>query len=142
MHSYKSYCKLRYFVAAHCVSGSLIKENRFRLTSVRLGEHNLLTEQDCEEGECADPVLDVPVSETIVHEGYSSNSLTQNNDIALVRLARPVTFTDWIKPICLPVSTALRSKNYQGAPLVVAGFGKTENGAYFVLLQICRKDFI
>lgn len=87
------------------------------------------SDRDCEEGECADPVVDVPVAETVVHENYASNSATQTDDIALIRLSQPVTFTDWIKPVCLPVAPQLRSKNFDNAPLIVAGFGKTENAS-------------
>lgn len=72
-----------FFAAAHCVSGTGITKNRFNLVSIRLGEHNLTSAPDCEERECADPVIDVPIAETVVHEGYVPNSLTQNDDIAL-----------------------------------------------------------
>lgn len=87
------------------------------------------------QGECANPVLDVPVAETIVHENYVPQSALQNNDIALIRLAQSVQFTDWIRPVCLPFSQTLRNKNYDNAPLVVAGFGKTENGMIISVLM-------
>lgn len=80
--------------------------------------------------ECADPVLDVPVAEIIVHENYVQNSKLQTDDIALIRLAQSVTFTDWISPICLPFSEHLRNKSLDNAPLIVTGFGKTENGLF------------
>lgn len=65
-------------------------KNHFSVVSVRLGEHNLLTTIDCEDGECADPVVDVPIAERIIHESYEPSSRAQGNDIALLRLARPV----------------------------------------------------
>lgn len=128
---------------------------------MRLGEWDLRTNPDCEDvkyhdfisnwieiepfllhvyvlffqGECANPVLDVPVAETIVHENYVPQSPLQNNDIALIRLAQSVQFTDWIRPVCLPFSRTLRNKNYDNAPLVVAGFGKTENGMTISVLM-------
>lgn len=58
--------------------------------SVRLGEHNLLTEPDCEDGECADPVIDVPIAERIIHVSYDPRLEVQPNDIALIRLSHPV----------------------------------------------------
>lgn len=63
---------------------------------VRFGELNLESAIDCEsaEGEekvCADPPVDVPVDITVPHENY--NSKTLENDIALVKLRRKVTFT-------------------------------------------------
>lgn len=111
---------------AHCLVGRLIARFRYRLESVRLGEHNLSSEIDCENGECADPVVDIPIVEIIVHENYVSNK--KDHDIALIRLARPVTFTDFVRPICLPVAENLRSKNYDSVPLLASGFGRTENG--------------
>lgn len=98
---------------------------RYQLISVRLGEHNLLTDQDCDVDECAPPVIDNPVAETIVHENY--RAAKNDDDIALIRLANPITFTDWVKPICLPVADKLRQKDFAGAELDVVGFGKTES---------------
>lgn len=78
--------------------------------------------------ECADPVEDIPVAETIVHENYVPTSSSQANDIALIHLQRPAPYTHYIQPICLPVATDLRNKNYDGTFLEVTGFGRTENG--------------
>lgn len=100
----------------------------FFRTGVRLGEWDITKDVDCEEDNCSDPVQDIPVAELIPHEGYEPNSKDQKNDVALIRLARAVQFTDWIKPICLPVASHLRERNFDGVPLTVAGWGKTENG--------------
>lgn len=65
--------------------------------SVRLGEFKTDTVYDCLETgsvkSCADPAIDVPVEETIVHENYSPQDPNQRNDIALLRLSRNVQFT-------------------------------------------------
>lgn len=70
--------------------------------------------------------MDADYERIIVHEGYDSNSKFKYHDIALVRLALDVTFTQFIKPICLPrksydLSTGL-VPNYK---LTVAGWGET-----------------
>lgn len=44
------------------------------------------------------------VSRVIVHPDY--NNTLFNNDIALMKLTNPVTFTDFIRPICLASSSS------------------------------------
>lgn len=39
-------------------------------------------------------------------------------------------FSDFIKPICLPVSNDLRTADFDGYDMEVAGWGKTENRKY------------
>jgi len=120
----------RYVItAAHCVNKVPAE---WSLTSVRIGEWDTKTNNpDCEtlqnEQVCNEPILDVPVEEKIVHEDYQPNSKNQHNDIALLRLARYVTYTDFVRPICLPVESALRNSNENGKRFVVAGWGKTEH---------------
>ncbi|XP_045899483.1 serine protease 27-like [Micropterus dolomieu] len=43
--------------------------------------------------------ISLTVSQIIVNPNYDENTL--NNDIALVQLSSPVTFTDFIRPVCL-----------------------------------------
>lgn len=85
----------------------------------------------------------IDVAYTIVHEQYYAEVDSQANDIALIRLARPAPYTDYIRPICLPAARHLRNKNLDDLPLVVAGFGKTENGimnGYFVMENFLNND--
>jgi hypothetical protein len=55
--------------------------------SVRLGEHNLDTVEDCDDY-CAEPVQDYEIAATIPHKEYNSYHL--KNDIGLVRLKTKV----------------------------------------------------
>lgn len=91
---------------------------------MRLGEWDLSSPSDCDDGNCSDPPLDVPIVEWIPHEDYDPNARAQQNDIALLRLERSVPFTEWIKPICLPVSADLNGKNFNNETLVVSGWGR------------------
>lgn len=63
--------------------------NNFRST-VRLGEHNVLTDIDCEAGVCADPPQDFNPKLVIVHQDYGNPPY--KHDIALIRLDRPAVF--------------------------------------------------
>uniref|UniRef100_A0A3B3IKN3 Peptidase S1 domain-containing protein n=1 Tax=Oryzias latipes TaxID=8090 RepID=A0A3B3IKN3_ORYLA len=47
------------------------------------------------------------VSRIIVHPNY--DKLTQDNDISLVEMASPVTFNDYISPVCLAAQGMLQS---------------------------------
>ncbi|XP_026576693.1 chymotrypsin-C-like [Pseudonaja textilis] len=90
--------------AAHCISSK-------RTYRVLLGKQNLRV---AEAGEVA-----VAVEKAIVHEKW--NSLFIINDIALLKLAQPVEFSDTIQPSCLPAPDLLLP---QGFPCYVTGWGR------------------
>uniref|UniRef100_A0A3Q1K579 Peptidase S1 domain-containing protein n=1 Tax=Anabas testudineus TaxID=64144 RepID=A0A3Q1K579_ANATE len=75
--------------AAHCVSGT----NPEGWTVV-LGRQN---QQDSSPNE-----VSTSVAEIVLHPNYDSS--INDNDIALLRLATPVQFTDHIRPVCLAAS--------------------------------------
>ena len=75
------------------------------LSVVRLGEHDL---DDPSEG----PHEDVAVEEELIHESYSPVSFA--NDIAILKLARPVRFRDNVKPLCLPFGDAFVGRDLTG----------------------------
>lgn len=116
----------RYVItAAHCV---LKVPATWKLTSVRLGEWDTSTDRDCDnsfvnEHVCNDPPVDIAVEEKIVHESYEANSKNQHHDIALLRLTKNVQYTDFIRPICLPVDSSVKTKDLSGVTLDVAGWG-------------------
>ncbi|KAF2895868.1 hypothetical protein ILUMI_10303 [Ignelater luminosus] len=105
--------------AAHCVQ----LNQPLYIDEIRLGEWKISSPEDCEEQNCADPVVDLKIEEKIVHPDYGSRK--SKNDIALLRLDRNIEFTDFIQPICLPVSEALDPS--VGSRLTVVGWGITEN---------------
>lgn len=65
--------------------------------AVRLGEWNTATDVDCikvgKKDVCNQQAVDIEVEGTTVHEGYNMNDFNRKNDIALIRLKRPATFT-------------------------------------------------
>lgn len=61
--------------------------------------------------------------QVIAHPNY--NSYTYDNDIALMELDSPVTYSDYIKPICLPAPT---HDFPSGSNVWVTGWGATREG--------------
>ncbi|XP_018342834.1 PREDICTED: serine protease easter-like [Trachymyrmex septentrionalis] len=108
----------RYVVtAAHCVVN--LPEN-FKVGGVRLGEHNILTDPDCEQEYCAEPVQDFLPESIIVHKNYNKPEF--KNDIAIIRLNKPVIYNEHVKPICI-MNGELLNKNFVGETAEVAGWG-------------------
>ncbi|XP_030591273.1 transmembrane protease serine 9-like [Archocentrus centrarchus] len=63
------------------------------------------------------------VTQIIKHPNY--NSVTSDNDIALLKLSSPVNFTPYIAPVCLAASG---STFYSGTNTWVTGWGDTGSG--------------
>lgn len=117
---------------------------------VRLGEYDTSTNPDCLKG-CmniemffftfishilnfcgfffTDECLyhqEYDINEIIAHPRYSRD--THQNDIALLRLNQTVRYTNYIRPICLPISEHKKKMKLDGLSVRVAGWGGTENG--------------
>uniref|UniRef100_A0A3P9HP90 Peptidase S1 domain-containing protein n=1 Tax=Oryzias latipes TaxID=8090 RepID=A0A3P9HP90_ORYLA len=67
--------------------------------------------------------VSLSVSKIIVHPNYDSR--TNNNDLTLLKLASPVTFNDYIRPVCL---AAAGSDFPGGTSSWVTGFGTLSSG--------------
>ncbi|XP_045137043.1 serine protease grass-like [Portunus trituberculatus] len=130
----------RYVLSAgHCVHPESIRKSRIgQLLKVRLGEHDLSKKIDCPQDyidakECAPPPLDFKPESITIHPDYSPTLLI--NDISLIRLGKPVTFTHAIRPVCLPQSDLDVSEFLGYRDAVVAGWGSTENTLQSKILQ-------
>ncbi|XP_031700871.1 chymotrypsin-like elastase family member 2A isoform X2 [Anarrhichthys ocellatus] len=90
--------------AAHCIN------DRYNY-SVELGKHSLETS---EEGSTARRAATI-----IPHEDY--NIILSRNDIALIKLSSPVTFSDTLVPACVPDQGLVLP---HGAPCYITGWGR------------------
>ncbi|KAF2896090.1 hypothetical protein ILUMI_10088 [Ignelater luminosus] len=108
--------------AAHCILNKEVK-----ISKVRLGEWNIKTDPDCFEHdpndvECADKVQIFDVEKEISHEYYIRRD--SSNDIGLLKLNRVVTYSNYIRPVCLPPpGLPLPELN---SYMTVVGWGLTE----------------
>uniref|UniRef100_A0A1Q3FFC3 CLIP domain-containing serine protease n=1 Tax=Culex tarsalis TaxID=7177 RepID=A0A1Q3FFC3_CULTA len=114
--------------AAHCLAGGNY-ERHGPLAFVRLREYNLYTNPDCmvmDDGlDCSEDKLDVRPRSIKLHPSYQPDSVQQHHDIALIELAQPVRYSDFLRPICLPEPN-LEPGLQQGKILSVCGWGRTD----------------
>jgi secreted trypsin-like serine protease len=96
--------------AAHCVDG---RTNPTYYT-VDLGLY--------QRGKIESWTVSSSVSKVIMHPSYNSRLLT--NDIALLKLSSPVTYTNRIQPACVPTSTTVHT----GKTSWATGWGTTSFG--------------
>uniref|UniRef100_A0A673CVJ0 chymotrypsin n=1 Tax=Sphaeramia orbicularis TaxID=375764 RepID=A0A673CVJ0_9TELE len=108
--------------AAHCFSST--NTRRWRIS---LGRQNLRGRNPNE--------ISRRVATIILHPNYDSN--TNNNDIALLRLSSPVTFTDYIRPVCLAASDSVFNS---GTDSWVTGWGT--NGVYTCAGTLIADNFV
>ena len=54
-----------------------------------------------------------------------------HNDIALIKLQTPITFNDYVQPICLPEADSDYSGSY-----VATGWGDTEGYCIIIIMYI------
>uniref|UniRef100_A0A3Q4M9B9 ST14 transmembrane serine protease matriptase a n=1 Tax=Neolamprologus brichardi TaxID=32507 RepID=A0A3Q4M9B9_NEOBR len=110
--------------AAHCVQdeGSL-KLSQPGSWEIYLGVHT--------QKMLGSPVQKRNLKQVIPHPNY--NQFTFDTDIALMELDSPVTYSDYIKPICLP---APQHEFPPGQDVWITGWGATrEGGSAAIVLQ-------
>lgn len=134
----------RYIVTAgHCTAPQFTFNRR--ISVIRLGEHNLGTNQDCENRQsgrvCAPVHQDFTAEQIIRHPSFNSRG-TVSDDIALIRLDRPAQLNGFVEPVCLPPPGVRTSSIVGSRQAIVAGWGTTENGPNTQILQSVRLPFV
>jgi len=84
--------------AAHCVTQL---PSNYKLKGIRVGEHDLKKDQDCEAGFCSDPPQNFGIEKVVFHENYGKPKPFQN-DIALIKLDGEVVENEYVTTVCLP----------------------------------------
>uniref|UniRef100_A0A9J8AQ02 Zgc:165423 n=1 Tax=Cyprinus carpio carpio TaxID=630221 RepID=A0A9J8AQ02_CYPCA len=73
------------------------------------------------------------VSQIILHPGY--NSFSHDNDMALLHLSSPVTFNNYIQPVCL----AAEGSTFNNDTMWVTGWGNVNSGEPLPSPQILQE---
>ncbi|XP_068973410.1 venom protease isoform X1 [Bombus flavifrons] len=95
--------------AAHCAIHR-------SLYVVRIADLNLKRDDDG-----AHPIQ-MGFESKLIHPDY--NYPQHHDDIAILKLERDVSFSEYIRPICLPIEESLRNNNFVGYNPFVAGWGR------------------
>ena len=107
--------------AAHCVGSGDPADIR-----VDLGQHDLFSATEA-------VLVRKYLSEVHIHPDWDSQTIS--NDVALLKLDKPLDFSQvsHVRPICLPTG----SENFEGSAAKVAGWGmtSTSTGTSRVLLE-------
>ncbi|KAL1260492.1 hypothetical protein QQF64_008319 [Cirrhinus molitorella] len=96
--------------AAHCFQGPMANSGNWRVYAGTISQSALRTSY--------------LVKKIIVNENY--NSKNNDNDIVLLKLSSPVTFSSTMQPVCFPTFDQTFS---DGSECLTSGFGTTEEGA-------------
>ncbi|XP_017082822.2 serine protease grass [Drosophila eugracilis] len=125
--------------AAHCIV------DQPEVIAVRLGEHDLDTEEDCHylggiNRVCLPPYEEYGIEKIHVHPNYVHGEISF--DVAIIKLDRVVKEKSHIKPVCLPIDRRSQELAYDQS-FFVAGWGGTEKATVASKLQqalITRKN--
>lgn len=74
----------------------------------------------------ASETQEAQASRIIIHPAYNSSNL--HNDIAVIKLARPVRITNYVRPICLWLDEAESVDHLMDNVGVIVGWGLTRSG--------------
>jgi hypothetical protein len=87
---------------------------------IKLGEHNLETDIDCEGNHCADPPQVFYPERVIVPREY--NETTLKHDLALIELDEPAQMSQYVLPVCLPSGDLMKNDLMSMVVEVVSSF--------------------
>lgn len=80
------------------------------------GENNVKNKEQTEQ--------DLAVEKTVMHPRYDPKTSLYNHDIALLRLQKPIQFSDHIRPICIGPKNFIQTLLHSGSLATVSGWGR------------------
>ncbi|XP_018430578.1 PREDICTED: chymotrypsin-like elastase family member 3B, partial [Nanorana parkeri] len=101
--------------ASHPASRIPLRSESGRTYQVVLGEHDRGTPEGREQ------IVPVNKGDIFVHEGWKSSSVSNGNDIALIKLSRVALLTDEVQLACLPPAGELLPNQH---PCYISGWGR------------------
>lgn len=90
--------------------------------AVRFGSVDLTKDRDCDDCPLA---VEHEIEKSIIHKQYPSRD---GHDIALIKLKTPVSLTENVRTICLPLKKDNLLTTNVHNNFTVMGFGRTETG--------------
>ncbi|XP_059409426.1 coagulation factor VII-like [Carassius carassius] len=107
--------------AAHC-----LEKLNVRFLNIVAGEHDIQVDEGTEQV--------IQVEQMLEHPNY--NSSTSDNDIALLRLRKPIVYSTYAVPVCLPLRDTAERELWAVSKHTVSGWGKrSEDGPTSRLLR-------
>lgn len=121
--------------AAHCVTlRSSRKTKNVADVLIKVGRFNI-SEQQEEQG------YDHEVAQIVTHRSYKP--LTFENDIAIVKLATPAIFTQYVQPVCLwKRDDGIMLPNIYGLQGTVVGWGLTDENRTADILNTAQMPIV
>ncbi|XP_043502849.1 venom protease-like isoform X2 [Polistes fuscatus] len=111
-------------------SCALANSQIYKLYVVTIGEFNTETDPDCNSLFCGHKVKHYNISYIIKHPNYCADNF--ENNIALIRLERPIRFEVTAQPVCLlPKEIYIRT----GSNTVLIGWGRLSNQKDMLTMQ-------
>ncbi|XP_035729995.1 venom protease-like isoform X1 [Vespa mandarinia] len=111
-------------------SCALANSQIYKLYSVAVGEFNTETDPDCNPLFCGHKIQHYNISYIIKHPNYCPDTFA--NNIALIRLEKPIHFEVTAQPVCLlPKEIYIRT----GSNAVLIGWGKLSNQKDLLTMQ-------
>ncbi|VVD01602.1 unnamed protein product [Leptidea sinapis] len=104
---------------------------------LKRGEWDASMKKDCYLDTCSDTPIVRRFDNIMIYPDFNNETRYLGADIAIIRLDQPVTFTNYVRPVCLPTDPYVANKEFKKElEFKTAGWGLTENG---VPSQIKRK---